>query len=208
MTHPLGGFRMIRLSVTAAAVALGLAAPSAHAGVLVKTATNCPNETLEQPFLRWADPAHYVLAPAGTIETTTGWRLSGAQQVLGNEPWYVHAAGEKRSLALRAGSSATTARMCVGLEHPTLRLFARNTGSPLSLLKVEVLVETRLGLVQAVPIGELAATSSWGPTLPLPLLANLLAVPPADRTAVRFRFTPQGAGNWQIDDVYVDPYRR
>jgi len=25
---------------------------------------------------------------------------------------------------------------------------------------------------------------------------------------VRLRFVPQGAGAWQIDDVYVDPFKR
>jgi hypothetical protein len=26
-------------------------------------------------------------------------------------------------------------------------------------------------------------------------------------TPVQFRFTPVGGGTWQIDDVYVDPWR-
>jgi hypothetical protein len=48
--------------------------------------------------------------------------------------------------------------------------------------------------------------SKWTPTLPLPVIANLLPLLPGDLTPVRFRFTPVG-GAWQIDDVYVDPYR-
>ena len=27
-------------------------------------------------------------------------------------------------------------------------------------------------------------------------------------TPVRLRFVPQGPGAWQIDDVYVDPFKR
>ena len=39
-----------------------------------------------------------------------------------------------------------------------------------------------------------------------PILVNLLALVPGERTAVAFRFTPRGLGSWLIDDVYVDPY--
>jgi hypothetical protein len=47
----------------------------------------------------------------------------------------------------------------------------------------------------------------WHPSLPLPVVANLLPLLPNDRTAVAFRFTPLLGGEWQIDDIYVDPYR-
>ena len=50
--------------------------------------------------------------------------------------------------------------------------------------------------------------SSWHPTLPMPVLVNLLTLSNTDRTAVRFRFTPLLLGSWQIDDVYVDPFMR
>jgi hypothetical protein len=39
----------------------------------------------------------------------------------------------------------------------------------------------------------------------MPLVVNLLPLLPGEQTPVRFRFTPQGSANWQIDDVYVDP---
>jgi hypothetical protein len=121
----------------------------------------------------------------------------------------VHGADERRSLSLPPGSAATTASMCVGVGHPTLRLFARNRGSVLSPLLVEVLFEDALGLQRALPVGMLAAGPEWAPTLPLPVVANLLPLLPGERTAVRFRFTPAGGGGeWQIDDVYVDPYRK
>jgi hypothetical protein len=59
-----------------------------------------------------------------------------------------------------------------------------------------------------VPIGIVLGGSAWGPTLPMPVIANLLPLLPGDLTPVRFRFTPAGIGGaWQIDDVYVDPYR-
>ena len=195
-------------AVAAAAATLALAAPAAHAGLLVSSATGCPAERLEQPFLRWADPFQYVLAPDGTVESAGAWRLAGAALVEGNESFYVHAPDERRSLALPPGSSATTGPMCVGIGHPTLRLFARNRGALLSTLVVEVIFDDALGLRHAVPIGAVVAGGAWSPTLPLPVVASLLPLLPGERTAVRFRFTPLGGGDWQIDDIYVDPYRK
>ena len=73
-----------------------------------------------------------------------------------------------------------------------------------------MLVETSLGLVVALPIGVVPSlTKSWQVTLPLPVIANLLPLLPNQKTAIAFRFRAVGLlGNWQIDDVFVDPHRR
>lgn len=189
---------------------LALGAPAAQAGPLVSSATDCDDQAYEQPFLPWADPASYVLAPNGNVENgDADWALSGAAAVVsGNESYYVHGAGESSSLRLQGGSSATTASMCVGIEHPTIRFFARNAGSQFSTLRVDVLFEDAAGQVHALSIGTVGGGSSWQPTLPAPVVANLLPLLPNERTAVAFRFTPQGYGSdWRIDDVYVDPWR-
>jgi hypothetical protein len=192
------------------AVAAQAFAPSAHAGPIVSSAASCDNQVFEQPFLPWADPANYVLAPSGTFEQDLDrWILSrGASVVSGNEPFFVHASGESASLSLAPGSSATSASMCVGIEHPTLRLFARNRGSVLSPLNVEVLYEDAGGHPHALTIGALIGKSQWRPSIPMPIVVNLLPLLPGERTAVAFRFsTGVAGGSWQIDDVYVDPYR-
>ena len=49
---------------------------------------------------------------------------------------------------------------------------------------------------------------NWAPSLPTLLVANLLPLLPGRHTPVRLRFVPQGPGAWQIDDVYVDPFKR
>lgn len=165
------------------------------------------------PFLPWVDPAAYVLMPKGSVESTSGWTLKGgAKLVSGNEPYYVNSANDKMSLALPPGSSATTAPMCIGLLDPTMRFFARNTGSPLSTLKVDVLYTTKSGRQRSLTVLPHVATSAWLPTLPVPFLANVTNVLSLDglTTDVAFRFTPQdgllGKGNWRIDDLYVDPW--
>lgn len=86
----------------------------------MSSATSCEEQVFEQPFLQWADPANYVLAPSGTFEQGSGsWDLEGAASVsTGDEPLDVHGAGEIKGLGLPAGSSATTGAMCVGIEHP------------------------------------------------------------------------------------------
>jgi hypothetical protein len=203
----------LALCFLVSALLLGAAAPQAQAGLLVESAEDCGSQILERPFKRWLDYANYTLAPNGTLESGSArWSLSGATVVSGNEPFYVHGAGESRSLSLPPGSSATTAPMCVGLEHPTLRFFARSSGSLtsslLSSLKVEVLFEDNAGNVLSLPIGVVKAPTSWQPSLPMPVLANLLPLLPGEYTPVSFRFTPLGGASWRIDDVYVDPQRR
>jgi hypothetical protein len=188
---------------------LALAAP-ASAGLVVKTTTNCPAEPLSQPFKRWLDPFSYQLAPGGSFEAgAPGWRLSGARVVTGNEPWRVTGrSGDGASLRLPSGSSAQTPPVCVGLEHPTVRFFARRNSGLLSTLAVSAVVTLQGGGTLAVPVGVVVAGGSWTPTLPYLFLGNLLPLVPGQYTPVSFRFTPLLGGDWQIDDVYIDPMKR
>jgi hypothetical protein len=192
-------FRRFGLAGILALAALALAVPSGA------WASDCPQQSLSQTFLPWLDVAWYVPAPNGAFEGgTEDWTLRGGAQVVdGNNPYL---AGD-RSLALPAGASATTAPMCIGLEHPTIRLFARNTGAPLSTLTVSVVFSDLLGVTRSLPIGVIGAGDSWSPTPVMPILVNLLALTGDQRVA--FRFTAaDDRGEWAIDDVYVDPYKK
>jgi hypothetical protein len=182
------------------------AAPAAQAGPLVASAGDCADIPSEQPFLPWLDPMQYVLVPGGTFEEgLDGWQ--GGSAAGGNEPWNVHGSGETTSLSVPAGSSVTTPTMCVGLNEPTLRLFAKSSGSPLSSLRVQVRFEDSLGQVHSAPIGAVTP-GSWAPSLQLPILVNLLPLLPGAQTPVQFQFTPLGSASWRIDDVYVDPRKQ
>jgi hypothetical protein len=202
MENPMG--RLKKLVVTTLFACLLVPAAS--------SAATCP-EPEGRPFLRWLDLAQYGLAPGGDLERAAGWTLSGgAKLVRGNESFMVHSARDVSSLSLPTGSSATTAPFCVGIEHPTIRFFARNGGSLLSLLKVEVLFEDVLGTRRALPVGVAVGGSRWQPSLPMPLLLNVLepvlALDLNAAATVQLRFTPVGQGSgWQIDDLYVDPFR-
>ena len=131
-------------------------------------AADCPGQVLERTFLPWGDPALYTPVP-------TSWT----------------------STSLPAGSTATTEPICIGLAHPTVRFFARNTGNPLSLLRVSAVVgESEL------PLGLVPAGREWAPSPVLLLGANLLG---AD--SVAFKFAADG-GSWSVGGVYVDPYSK
>lgn len=207
------GFISRRASRLVAALGAAFAlmgAEQANAGLLVASAPDCDDQVLEHPFVQWADPASYTLVPQGSFATgATSWTLSEAEVVAENEPFRVRDDHRSASVRIEGGGSATSPTMCVGVLHPTLRFFARNAGSLTETLTVEVLFEDELGQVQSVSLGEVTGHSTWAPTLPLPVLANLLAVLPDERTPVAFRFgSPASSGPWLIDDVYVDPYSK
>jgi hypothetical protein len=206
-----GLIRRASLAAVAAVAAVGALAAPASAGILTASATNCDDGEITQPFAAWGDQAHYKAVKGGSFETlAAGWTLSGkAKVVAGNEPWKVGGAGHSNSLVLPAGSNAISPVACVGLGEPTLRFFAKKNRAALlgiSTLAVSVYVKTSLGLTVPVPIGVVLGNGQWQPTAPMLIVANLLPLIPGDQTPVAFQFTPV-LGDWQIDDVYVDPLR-
>lgn len=202
--------QLIAAAASCATAIFFAAAPSASAGILVQSATDCTSPTAEQPFSRWYDNASYILAPQGSFEDgASDWSLSGAAVDAGNESFNVGGAGS-HSLRIKQGGYAITPTICVGLDRPTLRFFARSSGGLLGLstMAVSVRFETSLGLVAELPIGVVLPSGSWQPSLPMPILANLLPLLPGQMTPVQFRFAPVGGATWWIDDVYVDPHQR
>jgi hypothetical protein len=183
---------MTRLLLAAAGALAALALTASPAG-----AATCPEQPLARTFQPWLDPAWYEAAPDGGFERGGSWALSGGAAVVdGNQPFL---AGE-RSLELPAGAVATTAPVCVTLARPTLRFFARNTGTARAPLNVSVVFRT-LGLPVELPVGIVLAGAQWAPSPVVLMVANLLS------NEVRFRFRPVG-GDWQIDDLYIDPYSK
>jgi hypothetical protein len=186
-------------------------AGSAQASVLAPDAVNCDDSASTQVFRPWADLANYSLAPGGDAEgTAQGWTFSGGARVVsGNEPWKVGGSDDAGTFSIPSGGSLTTAPVCVGLENPTIRFFARRTGGTLlSTMAVSVRFQTVAGLTATLPIGVVPSLStSWSPSLPMTVVANLLPLLPDSKTAVQFVFTPLLGGSFQVDDVYVDPMR-
>ncbi|MEO6497210.1 MAG: hypothetical protein ABIO51_06970 [Solirubrobacteraceae bacterium] len=181
--------------------------PAASAGPLVADAPDCAARDASKVFSPWADLADYVLIPGGAAESGRGWSLSsGASIVPGSEPFAVHSVTDRKALRLAPGASATSATVCVGVENPVLRFFTASDFASGSV-QVEVLFETAAGDVDSVVVGGVVG-GGWSPTLPMPVVANLLPLLPGNHTPVRFRFTSTGSGAITLDDVYVDPWMR
>src|SRR5437016_11638810 len=175
-------------------------------------ASGCKLGPLSQPFLPWADPGSYGLLPNGGFEQgTSSWSFDGSARVAaGNESFVVSGDNDSRALSLGGSGSATSDDVCVTLGSPTLRLFARNSGSPLSALGVSAQFIDAGGREQTVPIAVIVAGSDWQPTVPIPIDVNLLDLPILSdgSSSVAFTFQPLGfGGDWSIDDVYLDPFK-
>ena len=208
------------LAIAAGVVALLSAGPASATTLsdanLVKVAAANPlgcvvNNALSKPLAGLGDFASYALAPGGSFESGAGgWLLTGgAGVVAGNETAYVGSRADRSSLALPSGSTATSAVMCIDGSYPHFRVFARNTGSTKSTLKVEVLYMDGKGKIVGSGSGTVAGTTTaWQLSNPLTIGVTFNTAVAAGAAPVAFRFTPSAAGNWQIDDVYVDPYAR
>lgn len=188
--------RVVLLACAALAVAPAVAA-----------AEGCPEQPTAPVFAPWGDGAQYELAPDGGFEAgAAGWDLGGGAAVQGgNEPFAVGGDADGSSLALPAGAEATSPPVCVDVAHPTLRLFGRDAGGALSTLQVSVRFRTLLGWT-TLPVGVLGGDARWQPTVPVPVVVNLLSLLGGGQQ-VQFTFAASG-GDWEIDDVYVDPYSK
>jgi len=166
----------------------------------------CTSQVVASPFARWADGQPYTLVPGGTFESSDSWTLaSGAAIVGGNEPFDVHGPGEKSSLLLPPGASATSKPMCVSLQHPTIRMFVRNLGSKFSFFRMQAIYQASDGNLRTVEFAKLAASPAWRPSPAIPYLVNVdVPLDGNGTTAVAFRFTGL-SGVTMVDDVYVDP---
>ena len=202
--------KLVRLT-TLAAVALGALAalPATAAAVVVERAPSCDPQPTTKAFSMFGDQRDYVLAPGGSFESgAPGWQLSRASVVSGNESYYVGGRSHSKALKIDSGGYATSPEICVGLEHPTIRLFTRNNRLLLSALTVEVIVKTSVGLKVPLPIGLALPHNPWKPSPSYLVVANLLPLLPNNYTPVSFRFRAILGGTWWIDDFYVDPNRR
>jgi hypothetical protein len=169
----------------------------------------CPAQPVSTPFSQWGDANSYFPLRGGSFEGTAdqlGWTLSGASLTSGNEPFVVNGSGDGQSLSIAGGGSATSPFFCLDHTMTSLRFFAQQAAAG-GDLHVQALVQTRGG-VRTVPVADLADGSmpSWAPTRPITDGAATLAHRRSLMAALQFS-VPASAASWQIDNVYVDPYR-
>jgi len=189
-----------------AACAAGVmgAFPAASSAALISTGA-CDEASLAQPFKSWSDSSQYKLIPGGSFESgAAGWTLSGGAAVTGgSESFGATGSVGAHSLSLPAGSSAESPPTCVDAAYPTFRLFARNS-SLLSTVLVQVVYDDPIIGRVALPVGAIALSKNWQPSLPMLTASAVQGVLKNGVAQVSLRFTAV-VGNSSIDDVYVDP---
>ena len=189
-----GGRPILPVLVLAAAFAF----PASAASASLTDLSTCDTSVLRQPFVPWADVAHYELSPGGDFEQRS-WALSGgAQRAWGSEP---HAATGKVgnwSLTLPPGSSAQSPPACVDPRYPTVRFFIAGTGS--------VAVSLVYGST-TIPAGEAASQSGWLPGPVVVTVSPVVATASGGTAQASVRLTGV-SGNPRVDDVFIDPWNR
>jgi hypothetical protein len=198
-------FHARAVGLLAAGAAAGLAAfPASSSAALIETGA-CDNATLVQPFQQWGDSAQYKLVPGGSFESgEPGWTLTGGARVVsGSEPFGVTGSVGSHSLYLPAGATAESPATCVNAAYPSFRLFDRNTGLLSTVLVQVVYTDPIVGRL-SLPVGALALSPSWKPSLPMLTTSAIQGVLQNGSADVSLRFTAL-TGSTTIDDVYVDP---
>ena len=199
----MGFSRRLWLILAAVLAASALAVPAASAGLLGGVLPPCGATTY--PFKAWGDADAYCAFPnLGFENGTASWTVLGNASVANaNEPGHVSGPGT-HALQLGPGSSALSSPLPVDLLDPWVRFFAHssNANGP---LRVEVIFRGILGNVTGLlNVGSLAPGGyvSWQPTQ---RVSSLLALPLLTASAQVLLTPLSTAGDWQVDDVYLDP---
>jgi len=203
------------------ALVVAAVATAAAAAVLTPSAqaASCGSRALASPFSKAGDSNQYFLAPSGSFEAgASGWSLSSASVVAGNETSYLNGSADEQSLRLTGSGSATSPAFCITRDDPQLRFVTRTataTGSTgnYSQLNVSINVQNSAGSQANFFLGTVTPTgfSNWSFSQQFSygkLLDSWLFGANGSGTAMmRVQFTVAGqGGNWFVDDVFVDPF--
>jgi hypothetical protein len=194
--------RRVRASLALVLVTLPLALAFGASSTKAGLGIACPDPTT-QPFRAWSDYAQYAQVPDGGFEAgASGWKLAGGAKIVsGNEPFYLRGAGDRWSLSMPAGSTATSPPMCISLLSSKMRFVA---GGSKGSVKVQVLYR---GLVSSVTGvldgGTVNSNGAWAPSPEVSMLGGVL---PLLTQSVQFQFVAT-SGSMRVDDVFLDPWK-
>ena len=182
---------------------------TAKAGLLGTGGASYCDPSSTKAFFRFGDSANYARLLNGGFESgSTGWVLSGgARVVAGNESYNLTGnRSDSHSLSLPAGSSAYSGTVCFAIGDWHLRFMMKRLSSS-GGMHVQVIVPSLLGgLLTILDGGTVSGTGSWAPSPRMALLlSNVTSL--LGTNAVAFKFTPVNGGSYQIDDVYLDPWK-
>jgi hypothetical protein len=127
----------------------------------------------------------------------------------GNESYKVHGAADSRSLAVSPTGVAVSPAICVDIDHPTFRFFARRTSGSWGVLNVKLRWKDSNGTTNETVVGSLGIGTAWQASPALSLSRSLPLWNSGQNATAQLVFDPEDYGGaWAIDDVYIDPYVR
>ena len=161
-------------------------------------AAECPVQATTQAFAQWGDTNEYFLAPGGAFEELS-WTKFGNVALSTQDDPYALAAGSY-SVHLSEGESVRSMPICVDRTTPHLRFMARGRDQ----LNVEVRVSYRGSTDSSSGSVSGGAHRNWAPSSFISLKTDHLPAGESATATVTFR----SGGDWRVDNVFIDPYRR
>jgi len=175
----------------------------AVAGVLpgAASAAECAAVPTSKAFAQFGDANDYFLAPGGAFDSIWSEK-SGTPNLVANENPF-NLGGGVTSLRMTGKEAVTSAQFCVDRTMPHLRFVALHDDD--GQLDVEVKIYEN-GRVMDSSSGSIAPSDhrSWAPTRTVDLKTGGMAEGESRTATVRLR----SQGEWYVDDLFIDPYRR
>jgi len=190
------------IAATCAAL-FALGAGSAQAAPPSKEAA-CKEPALSQPFLNEGDSRYYALAPGQTTESFggSGWTLSGGATVKSTT---LPNGQTGTVLDLPSGSKAVSPVFCVTSEYPTARARVRNVVGTKGVGFFVSYAETKTEIKPASGGQLVGSGTAW-------TLSNDMNMRPGALEGwqkVQIELVALAdKSEYQIDNLYIDPYRR
>ena len=187
------GTRLVSTAGVAAIAALALPAAA--------SAAECPVVPTTKAFAAYGDLNEYFAAPGGTFDSLNSWtRLRTPDLVPGFN--LLSPGPGSRAVLLRRDEGVTSVSFCVDRTMPHLRFAANNDGGG----QLDVTVSTQYGGSSDSSSGGVSpdAHRNWAPSEYIPLKTG--SIPAGEQGVATVSFRSQG--DWRVDDVAIDPYRR
>lgn len=194
-------------AVALVAVALGAGPQTAMA---YGTPVACSSRSEAPVFAPWGDSATYFLVPNGNFENrSANWLLTGGAAVVdGNETYNVGGPFDGHSLRIPPNATAESRTICVSVGEDTIRLFVNNQHVSGAILHVDAIAQNPSNGATAWTAFDVngdVPSAGWAPTMQFKIPRQFAG---SGTEALTLRFTTRGtAATWNIDDVYVDPFK-
>jgi hypothetical protein len=195
--------RKLAAAVFSTALLLGVVPVAADAA--------CPSSAGSDVFAEYNDTASYVLVQGGNFEAgAPGWSLSKAAVV------EEEASPSGAALVIQPGGTAVSPAFCVSSEYPTFRFLVHKI-SGYGALNVSLRWTDPFGFSHSASVASIQSAGSWSISPVLNLATDLPLWMPGSTLSVELVFEAgqgsflgrhRSAGEWAIDDVYVDPHSR